>query len=932
MEPEAKARLIIDAKLEAAGWVLQDRTEFDRTAALGVAVREFPTKQGNEVDYALFIDGFPCGIIEAKEDNKGVTLVADALEQNEEYKTEGLKGNYDPNDIRFIYEATSNIILFKDLKDPKPRTDKIFSFHRPEYLKKLISDFKEHITYKGTTLRSRLQHFPTLITDGFRDCQIDAIKGLEKSFGLNRQRALIQMATGAGKTYTAITAAYRLLKFAGARRILFLVDTNNLGEQAESEFKNYKSYDTKEKFTDLYNVERIQTSYIQDSTNVTITTIQRLYSMLCNDLENFAEGSDEERQTDDGAVREVQYNPRYTPEYFDFIFIDECHRSIYHKWSQIFDYFNAFLVGLTATPSKQTYGFFSQNVVSEYTHEEAVSDGVNVGSFGTVVIKTEKTQNGGTIARIESKVQKRDKRKRTERWEVVDTDEQYEGKDLDRSVVNYNTIRLILQTLRDNWQTWPFFRDRVELPKTLIFAKDDSHADDIIRICKEVFDEGDDFCKKITYQSEEKESELLHNFRHEYNPRIAVTVTKIATGTDVKCIEILVFMRDIRSENFYEQMLGRARRTLSHDELIQSSPSATTDKLGYVVVDAVGITESPKMQSKATGDPKPTISFKNLLEDIANAETDEDLFKALSGRLVRLDKILTPKQKDDFKKITGGTSVLQLAAGLENAHQVDQVDTQVHEEYPKFDEMTEDEQNECTKKVIAKRCHEAALLINKKAVRDFLMKASNSNDQTIDPALDSLVSAEITPMSETDVLSSFREFIADEQNRNEVEALDIIFKQDFKNRHITEAMIHDLFDRFREFNASLTPQNIFIAYHSLTKSQAAFKQLADIIQIIRYEWKQIEELVPFADGVHARFKDWVFEKNRKTASNNKPFTEEQMQWLRLIRDHIAANASITVEAIKLGKFQQLGGIAKFVRLFGTGCKELLNELNIALVA
>ena len=238
----------------------------------------------------------------------------------------------------------------------------------------------------------------------------------------------------------------------------------------------------------------------------------------------------------------------------------------------------------------------------------------------------------------------------------------------------------------------------------------------------------------------------------------------------------------------------------------------------------------------------------------------------------------------------------------------------------------------CIKKVITKRCYKAAYPINKKAVRDFLLKVGNANDQTIDPALDSLLSADIVPMNESDVLESFKEFISNGQNRAEVEALDIIFRQDFKNRPITEAMIHDLFDKLREFNASLTQQNIFIAYHSLTKSKEAFKQLADIIQIIRYECQQISELTPFAEGVHARFKAWVFEKNRNTSESNRPFTEEQMQWLRLIRDHIAVNASISIDAIKMGQFHQLGGVVKFYRLFGNNCKALLNELNIALVA
>jgi len=932
MDPEAKARLSIDAKLKAAGWVIQDMSEFDRTASLGVAVREFRTTKGNEVDYALFIDEYPCGIIEAKRDERGVNLIIDDLQQGEDYFAEGLKGKYDPNDLRFCYMATGEVIQYKDLKDPNPRSHPIYSFHRPEYLKSLIDEYKTHPDFKGTTFRTRLQHFPPIPEEKLWDCQKTAVAGLERSFGLNRERSLIHMATGAGKTFTAITAAYRLLKFGGAKRILFLVDTNNLGEQAETEFKNYETYDTKKKLSSLYNIERIQRSYIQDTNNVTISTIQRLYSMLCNDLENFVEGSDEERQTDDGSVREVKYNPRYTPEYFDVIFIDECHRSIYHKWSQIFDYFDAFLVGLTATPSQATYAFFRQNVVSEYTHEQAKADGVNVGSFGTVRIVTEKTKDGGIIPRVYNGHYIRDKRKRTERWQETDADETYEGKDLDRSVVNFNTIRLVLQTFRDQWQKWDFFRDRNEIPKTLIFAKDDSHADDIIRICKEVFDEGDDFCKKITYQSEEKEDTLLHNFRHEFNPRIAVTVSKIATGTDVKCIEILLFMRDIHNENFYEQMLGRARRVLSRDELIQSSPSAKTAKLGYVIVDAVGITESPKMQTRCGGEPKPTIPFKKLLDAVANAETDEDIFQALAGRLIRLDKVLTSKQRDEFKKITDGTSILALAKGLDRAHNIDEVEAQVHEEFPKYDDMSEKEKKECTNQVIEKRCRDAARLINKKEVRDFLLKVGNVNDQTIDPALDRLVSTEIKPFAETDVLKSFRDFLENEKMRNEIDALDIIYRQDYKKRPLTEAMIHDLFDKMYEFNASLTQQNIYIAYHTLTKSKEAFKQLADIIQIIRYEWHQIEELNPFADMVRSKFKAWVFEKNRNAKVKNNPFTEEQMEWLRMIRDHIAANASISMEALRNGKFLQMGGPMKFLKLFGNDCKSLLNEMNIALAA
>jgi len=553
MTPEQKARENIDKMLIEAGYIIQDMREINLTASLGVVVREFPTNSG-EVDYLIFINGKPVGVIEAKEENKGAIL-STVAEQSKRYAESGLKYYKGEVNIRFTYETTGVKTNFADLADDKYRSREVFSFHRPETLAEWLQD--------ESTLRNRLRCFPAFNTDGFRQCQITAIKNLEESFADNKPRALIQMATGAGKTFTAITAVYRLLKFAKAKRVLFLVDTKNLGEQAEQEFLNYPPYDDGRKFPELYNVRRLNSSYIPNDTKVCISTIQRMYSILRGEeMDESAEQDNPNERKDSGKPRDVVYNGKYPPEYFDFIIIDECHRSIYNIWQQVLDYFDAFLIGLTAAPDSRTFGFFNKNVVSEYTHEQAVLDNVNVGRDGTYLIETEISGKGGTV--LKGVVEKRERLTRKKRWEQQDEDVNYVPSQLDRDVVNPTQIRTIIQAFAKSWRK--IFPTRQELPKTLVFAKTDSHADDIITIIREEFGEGNDFCKKVTYGADDPKS-VLAAFRNAYYPRIAVTVDMIATGTDVKPIECLVFMRDVRSKNYFEQMLGRATRTLGEDDI-----------------------------------------------------------------------------------------------------------------------------------------------------------------------------------------------------------------------------------------------------------------------------------------------------------------------------------------------------------------------------
>ncbi|MDE5988695.1 MAG: DEAD/DEAH box helicase family protein [Duncaniella sp.] len=937
MQPEEKARLIIDAKLKEAGWTIQDIKEFNPFASKGVAVREFQTNDGDKVDYALFVDGIPVGLIEAKPDESGVLLSSAACEQNLKYAKSGLKGNYDKEMLRFLYEATGLITEFTDLYDPKPRLRKIYSFHRPEHLKALMDDYRLN---GNKTLRARLKDFPELPSAGFRDCQISAIKSLEASFAKNHPRALVQMATGAGKTYTAITNTYRLLKHGKAKRILFLVDTKNLGEQAEMEYKNFISYDTTSKLSELYNIQRITTSNIPQETQICISTIQRLYSMLKGDISTFPDDADEEEMAATGDPREIVYNPEYPPEFFDFIIIDECHRSIYNLWRQVLEYFDAFLIGLTATPSSHTYAFFNENVVSEYTHEQAVADNVNVGAFATFVIETEKTKKGGRVARIHQQLEVRDKRTRLQKWQSADEDLSYSGRDLDNSVVSKSQIRLVLQTFRDSWRKWMYFRDREELPKTLIFAKNDSHAADIVEIAKDVFGEGNDFCKKITYTTEENEQSLLYAFRNEFYPRIAVTVTKIATGTDVKAIEILLFMRDIKSENFYEQMLGRARRTLGAEDLRKASPSAKSDKLGYVIVDAVGVTKTEKTsRGKGGADTKQSVSFKKLMQNIITNDTSEETFASFATRLERLEKVLNDNERNRFKELSGNVSVRQLAAALKAAHDIDLIESEMRGRMSEKDymAMSPQEKDNLRKDVIAKRCREAAMPLFNPEVRKYLMTVRNSNEQTIDPALDSLISADFDDKVHLDkekVRESFREFI--DRYRDEIMALQIIYNQDYRNRHITESMIHQLYFRMTEHNRALNETIIFAAYEDRTKKKSMFRELMDIIQVIRYEWKQISDLVPYADRVRLKYKDWLFEKNKNKGgargADTVPFTAEQLSWLEMIRDFIAKNGSIEPEDFDYGDFLVNGGFDKFYSLFKDKYEIIINELNEALAA
>lgn len=912
MTPEAKAREQIDKKLQESGWVIQDIKTLNLTVALGVAVREFLTSTG-PVDYALFVDGMPVGVAEAKKDEKGEVLT-DVEGQSGRYANSRFKWVNQEYRVRFAYEATGKLVRFTDYADIKCRSREIFSFHRPETLKRWLNE--------SDTVRNNLKQLPPLDETGFRKCQIKAIRGLDDSFANNRPHALVQMATGAGKTFTAITAAYRLLKYGRMNRILFLVDTRSLGEQAEREFLAYKPNDDPRNFSELYNVHRLKSSYISSDAQICISTIQRMYSILKGEeLDEKAEETPfaEYVTAESKAPKEVVYNAKIPPEFFDCIIVDECHRSIYNVWSQVLSYFDAFIIGLTATPDARTIGYFNQNFVSEYTREQAVLDGVNVGE-DIYLIETSVTKNGAFI--MKQMIEHRDRLTREKRWAQMDEDVFYTQSQLDKNIVNPDQIRTVIRTFKEKLYT-ELFPHRKEVPKTLIFAKTDSHADDIVQIVREEFDEGNDFFRKITYSVQNAEA-VLSSFRNDYYPRIAVTVDMIATGTDVKPIECLLFMRDVRSRNYFEQMKGRGTRVLSKDDLQKVTPSATENKDHFVIVDAVGVTESKKTETR-TLERKPTVSMKELMMNIALGARDEDTLTSLANRVIRLSCKMERSEHKQFRE-TVGKSAEQVAEGLLNAFDEDIIHAKACTENGTVSPTPE--QNAKAQKALIKQAVEP---FQKPEVRDFIENVRRSHDQIIDSVnLDKVLFAGYSANREENadrVISTFKDFI--EENKDEILALRIIYNEQYKNRPMVLKSLTELYQKLCA--KGVTVERLWDCYAIKQPDKVkkgTLAQITDLISLIRFQMGYADTLAPFSDRVNYNFKQWTFRRNTGAVH----FTAEQMEWLRLIKEHIITSLSILPEDLEYTPFDSKGGLGGFYQVFGEKYQEILDEMNEELVA
>jgi type I restriction enzyme R subunit len=942
--PEQNARAQIDALLDAAGWAVQDYRAFNPGAARGIALREVPLKSGR-CDYLLLVDRVPVGVIEAKKEGTTLSTVADQSGHYAEHLPDFLAALLPASTrkLPFAYESTGVETFFRDERDPEPRSRRLFAFHQPETLADWLT--------QPNTLRARLRRLATQhpLGDGangaakngggaspLRDCQVEAITSLEKSFAVDQPRSLIQMATGAGKTYTACTFGYRLIRHAGARRILFLVDRANLGRQAKGEFDQFVTPDTGRKFTELYNVQHLTSNRLDSVARVTICTIQRLYSILCGEAE-FDEDLDDKSAAELGAAdsrpKEVAYNRAVPPEFFDFIVTDECHRSIYGLWRQVLEYFDAHLVGLTATPSKQTIGFFNQNLVMEYGHERAVADGVNVG-YDVYRIRTEVTARGGKVEKGLF-VDKRSKETRARRWEQLDEDLAYAANDLDRSVVVPSQIRTVLAAYREALGT-DLFPGRTLIPKTLIFCKDDSHAEDVVHLVREVFGRGNDFAKKITYKTYnpetkryEKSDSLIQEFRTSPQLRIAVTVDMIATGTDIKPLECLLFLRDVRSRVYFEQMKGRGTRVLSPTDLQAVSGADARAKTHFVIVDAVGVCESDKTESRPL-ERKPGVGFEKLLLGVALGKRDEDSLTTLAGRLSRLDREITPTHRQSLAALAGGRTLAQISGELLRAIDPDVAAAQATGRPGSSPAETTPEALAAARKQLSAA---ACAPFDNPVFRDALAKTKQDAEQTIDTVtLDKVefqgfdAAAKARAQS---LVQSFREYV--EQHRAEITALQILYSRPYAQR-LTEPLLKELENKLRDTNAAWTEEMLWHAFAATApekvRGRSVPNRFADLIPLVRFALAQQPVLKPFAESVRERFNEWMMDK----AAAGTTFTPDQLAWLELIRDHIATAVTVEPDDFDYAPFSQRGGLGKAHQLFGERLVPLLDELNRQLVA
>jgi type I restriction enzyme, R subunit len=916
MTPEERARQDIDALLNAAGWIIQDKADFNRNAALGVAVREFPLPSG-PCDYLLFVAGKAAGVIEAKKHGTTLSGIAD---QSEKYMTLLPKHLSRWSDmLSFGYESTGEEHLFRDNRDPKPRSRTVFAFHKPETLRKWLE--------QDDTLRARLRFLPELDIKGLRGCQIEGIRGLDDSLKMDHTRALIQMATGAGKTFTACTFSYRLIKYAGAHRILFLVDRNNLGDQALREFQHYHPSGSAHRFADTYITQHLHGNQIDKDAKVVITTIQRLYSMLKGkELDPEAEETSafETWDTDTGEIEPIAYNLDIPIETFDFIITDECHRSIYGLWRQVLEYFDAHIIGLTATPSKHTLGFFGQNLVAEYPYERSVVDGVNVG-YEVYRIRTRVSEKGGKVD-AQYTIPVRDKRTRTKRYRQLDEDLDYKAQELDRSVTSPNQIRSIIQCFKDRLFTDLFpSRSGEWVPKTLIFAKDDNHAEEIVHIVRDVFGEGNEFCKKITYRTTgESPKTMIKSFRVEPFPRIAVTVDMVATGTDIKPVEILLFMRDVKSEGYFEQMKGRGVRSINDSDLKQVTPDAKT-KTRFVLVDAVGVTEGTKTVSQPL-ERKRTLTFEKLLDQIASGRRDEDGLSSLAGRLAALEKNIDDEDRERIIETSGGKTLRNLAKGL-----LDAIDPDFVESATRAEHGPEPSEKQLEETGIRLR-DEACESFDDPTFRQLLKDLKQKSEIVIDEiTTDEVIGAGYDLKQAEERITSFRQFI--EENKDELTALQVLYSRPYGRRKLTYEAIQELSRKLTDPPYHLTTADVWQAYKRLKASKVrgapSDKILTDIISLVRFTTGQDEVLEPFSSKVEQRFNLWIGRQKKA----GREFSDEQLTWFKLIKSHLAANVEIEPgDMMEFPDFSDRGGIVEARKIFGEQLETTLGDLSEALVA
>lgn len=888
LTPEQKARVKIDKMFDAAGWKVVNREDYSPSIT-AVAIREGLLKGNLEADYFLFINGKAVGVLEAKKEK--INVDTSVVQEQAELYLKSVPKCYQTyaNPLPFAYLSNGNDVFFRDYREENSGYDCLRRIHTPKEIAKMLNMSDP---YAG---------LPTLCKKGLRACQYEAITELEKSFRIGQNRALMVLATGAGKTYTACLAAYRFLAYTPMKRILFLVDRNNLGKQAEGEFGTFRLTENGDAFNNIYNVDRLRSANIQTDSNVVISTIQRLFSLLSGE-EIIDDDTDDESEIDKPIA--LPGTPKLPHDYFDLIIIDECHRSIYGNWKKVLEYFDtAKMIGLTATPVPETMAFFNNNRIVNYTLEESILDGVNV-DCRIYRIKTEVTENGGAILKG-SRYRKITKYTgETENISSKETKE-YTKEELNRSIINPSQIKLILETYRDSVYTEMFADPQREpnmdyLPKTLIFALNDTHATNIVKVGKEVFGRNDDtFIQKITYSAGDS-NELIRQFRNNKEFRIAVTCTLVATGTDIKPLEVVMFMRDVASEPLYLQMKGRGVRTIGDEQLRNVTPNAFS-KDCFFLVDAVGVTEHEHTIAPPLTEDEPThvITFKEILELIAHGNVSDNYLRILASKLSRIHNKADEGQRNTIIELAG-CSMNEIASNIFSA-----LENMILPPYIDINEP-----NNERKGIVA-------VIANRVELRKYLLILNAGFINILQPGEDTLISQGFSIEEAKETTSAFEDYC--NEHKDDIEALRMIYNN--QGEPLTYAILKDLENKLKMVSNKLTCSRLWNSYAiinpTMVKERSTKEEkeaLTNIIQLVRYAFHQIKKLESLYPSAKQRFNLWY-------GQNQRDITKKQIEIISNVVNYIASNGSCNVNDI--GEDDKTYA-AQLIKAFGG--KDVANEV------
>lgn len=868
-KPEDIARDKIDAMLEDAGWKVVGRDDYDPTLS-GVAIREGLMMHNKRCDYFLFLQGKAVGVLEAKRFEVDVTGEK-VCEQTEMY-ARGCPKCYKAwqHPLPLCYQSNGHHTYFRDFRE-EGELKPVNSIYTPLEMARMLGIDNPFAGLPAVPGKEK----------GLRKCQVKAITNLEKSFREGSRRALISLATGAGKTYTAILATYRFLAYTPMKKVLFLVDRNNLGKQAVGEFGTFRLTQTGDPFNIIYSVDRLKTSKIPHKSDVIVSTIQSLFSVLKGEP---VDDSDEYDMMPYRPMKKVELpeHPLLAPDFFDLIIVDECHRSIYGNWRSVLEYFSsAHIIGLTATPVPETLAFFDNNMVVNYTLDESITDGVNVDGI-PYRIKTSVTENGGAI-REGAKVKVETKYTGQVKDVRMEANAQYSKEELNKSIINPAQIKLVLETYKEIVYDELYKESGREpdfdcLPKTLIFAINEQHAANIVTIAKEVFghnDPQDPYVQKITYSSGDSE-QLIRSFRNDKDFRIAVTCTLVATGTDIKPLEVLIFMRDVMSETLFTQMKGRGVRTIGDEQLRSVTPNAHSKDCFYIV-DAVGVTEHTKIVQPVNLNPEePALSLRRLLELITHGNLEDDNLHLLAGKIARIARKSNPKQLEEFKNLAG-CEMKELAENIFKALSEGKL--------PAFRSI-DDDNPERTALVFC--------LISRPKAREFLLILNAGFITTLMPGEDTLIYKGFSVKEAQEDTEEFEKYC--KEHKDDIEALRILWNN--LDTPISYSMLKELENTLIAANRHFAPARLWNAYalirpddvrrHNTKEERTA---LTNIIQLVRFAFHQIKKLESALASSKQYFNLWC-------GQHQDEKTQKQIEVMSKIVEYIATNGECSIDELR----------------------------------